>query len=129
METIAKITKYSYVNKIGIPTRHIIADYYEQGYAVSNISKAFLCTPITIIHHLKALGIFEKNHKVKERGIPPSNHLLINFRLEMFEEDRQKNRIINQKRNYNYIQHKHLLADRIDKFDKDPIKTMHEFYI
>ena len=149
METIAKITRWSYAKKLSLEDRVKIVCWYEEGYSVSKIASAFGVRGWSIRHHLQAAGVFEKDHKVlkwnqqirdgqlQKRLFDKKVLTMVDLRLplairkiyiNMYEEDqemahRPKQRWGNPKPH----QHQGLLADSVKKFDKVPFKAMYSF--
>lgn len=63
MQTLAKITHYSYKRKIFLEDRGKIVELYALHYSISRIAQAAGVTTPTIRHHLQAEGVLEKDRK------------------------------------------------------------------
>ena len=124
METLAKFTKFTYKRKINLHDRYTIVQLYEAGYAISRIAPAFQIKTHSIRHHLQAMGVLEKERKVKRWGEPVTlqkdfdNHIdshlppkIKEVYRKMFEEDEEMRRRLPSKKSHKHIQHKGLLAD------------------
>ena len=144
METIAKITRYSYANKISLQDRPKIVQLYEEGYAIRRIAQAFnIKHATTIRHHLQAMGVLEKERKViqwNRPAVPISKtiriaeldrmvdrnlpiHIQIIYKKMFAEDDAMRKRLPERKRPKR-LQHKGLLA-AVPKYR--PFKVMYSF--
>ena len=65
METIAKITRYSYNDKTNVDSRYKMVKWYEDGYTISSIARASGIHTDSVRHHLKAFGVLELHRRPK----------------------------------------------------------------